>query len=94
MIKLLKEFVKIKEVNYMLMYGLLGMGKIMVIFVLVRELYGDNYRLKVLELNVLDECGIGVVREKIKFFVNGVMIMDLLFKLVILDEVDYMIKDV
>lgn len=52
----------------LIFFGFLGCGKMFVIGVLVWELLGDKYKEVVLEMNVSDEWGIDVVRNKIKMF--------------------------
>jgi hypothetical protein len=70
-----------------------------------KELYGEHYKERVLELNASDERGISVVREKVKTFAqtavgsgtvdDGVSGKRALppFKLIILDESDSMTDD-
>lgn len=68
---------------------------------MAKELFGVNYRDRILELNASDERGIQVVREKIKKFsqkiiskINGKpgqMVAN--FQIVILDEADSMTND-
>lgn len=70
-IKRLRWYVDIgKKFLYMFFYGLLGIGKMLMILVLVKEFYGfEMMKLWVFELNVFDECGIFIVWEKVKNFV-------------------------
>ena len=60
---------------------------------LSRDLYGDNYRQYVLELNASDERGINVIREKVKEFARSRSPAGIPFKIVILDEADNMTSD-
>lgn len=54
----------------MFFYGFLGIGKILIIFVFVKEFYGfELMKFCVFEFNVFDECGIFIVCEKVKDFV-------------------------
>ena len=83
-------------------YGPPGTGKTSTILALCRDLFGTEYKNRVLELNASDERGIAVIREKVKNFAkvsvsssvgneNGKVIPP--FKIVILDEADSMTSD-
>eukprot|EP01064_Diplonema_japonicum_P017028 TRINITY_DN2507_c0_g2_i4.p1 TRINITY_DN2507_c0_g2~~TRINITY_DN2507_c0_g2_i4.p1 ORF type:complete len:330 (+),score=71.21 TRINITY_DN2507_c0_g2_i4:377-1366(+) len=70
-----------------------GTGKTTSIGALARELLGDKYDDAVLELNASNERGIGVVRDKIKTFAQKkVTLPNGRHKIIILDEVDSMMK--
>ncbi|CAG0915751.1 unnamed protein product [Notodromas monacha] len=80
-----------------LFYGPPGTGKTSTILAFARDLFGDLFHRRVLELNASDERGIQVVREKIKNFAQltaGGKRSDGKpcppFKLIILDEADSM----
>jgi replication factor C small subunit len=60
---------------------------------LSHDLYGENYRQYVLELNASDERGINVIREKVKEFARSRSPAGIPFKIVILDEADNMTSD-
>ncbi|XP_043267532.1 replication factor C subunit 4 [Venturia canescens] len=81
----------------LLLYGPPGTGKTSTILAAVRQLFGDMYKERILELNASDERGIQVIREKVKSFAqltasavrhNGKACPA--FKVVILDEADSM----
>lgn len=83
----------------MLFYGPPGTGKTTTILAIARELYGDDMRNMVLELNASDDRGIDVVRNQVKTFASTKQMFlgnlkdkkqDVGFKLVILDEADAM----
>lgn len=74
----------------MLFYGPPGTGKTSTITAIAREIYGDNYKKMVLELNASDDRGIDVVRNQIKTFASTRQIFAKGFKLIILDEADAM----
>ena len=82
----------------LLFYGKPGTGKTSAILAVARQLFGNLYKERVLELNASDERGIQVVREKVKTFSQLACSTTLrsdgkfapAFKLVILDEADSM----
>jgi len=80
---------------HLLFYGPPGSGKTTTINALCNELYGNrNIKNCVLHLNASDECGISVVRDKIKHFAQfGTGTNQVTFKFVILDEADNITDD-
>ncbi|KAG1714098.1 Replication factor C subunit 4 [Nymphon striatum] len=81
----------------LLFYGPPGTGKTSTILAASRELFGDMYKDRILELNSSDERGIQVIRDKVKTFSqrsasgkrpDGIPCPP--FKIVILDEADSM----
>lgn len=89
---LLKFFSK-KSFPNLLFFGPPGVGKTSTILTCARQLYGEDLKLMVLELNASDERGIDVVRNKIKEFTTtqlGIVshVERDVPKLIILDEVD------
>ncbi|KAJ9588191.1 hypothetical protein L9F63_018455 [Diploptera punctata] len=81
----------------LLFYGPPGTGKTSTILAAARQLFGDIYKERILELNASDERGIQVIREKVKNFAqftassvrpDGRPCPP--FKIVILDEADSM----
>jgi len=100
-INTLKLFIKNECLPHILFYGPPGTGKTSTIMACARQLYGENTKFMVLELNASEDRGIEIVRTKIKQFVTaqnvflgqGTENKDKLFKLVILDETDAMTDD-
>jgi len=97
-VAVLKEALNRSDLPNLLFYGPPGTGKTTTILAASRDLFGDIWRSRILELNASDERGIAVVRDKIKNFSqqtvsnsNSTKVPP--FKIVILDEADSMTKD-
>lgn len=89
----LKSFVKNKNMPHLLFSGPAGVGKTASSIAIARELYGENWRDNILELNASDERGIDVIRNKVKDFARSKAIEDVPFKLIYLDESDALTKE-
>ncbi|MEW6528558.1 MAG: replication factor C small subunit [Candidatus Micrarchaeota archaeon] len=87
-IKTLKAFVKSENAPNMLFAGPPGVGKTTAALSFAYELYSNNLKGNLLELNASDERGIDIIRGKIKDFARSVAIRDAKFKLIFLDEAD------
>lgn len=92
-LKIFKYFLKEKKVPNLLFFGPPGTGKTSSILALSKELYGENFKYMVLELNASNNRNIQVVRKIIKEFSSTKNLFNGGTKLVILDEVDSMTND-
>jgi len=85
------------DMPHLLFYGPPGTGKTSTIIAAARQLFGDMYKERMLELNASDDRGIQVIRDKVKTFAqltasdrrpDGTPCPS--FKIVVLDEADSM----
>ena len=87
---------RLPPTRHLIFYGPPGTGKTSTILACARQLFGAEYKNRVMELNASDERGIAVVRNKIKSFAQvAVSSNDNLppYKLIVLDEADSMTTD-
>lgn len=89
----LKRFVAEKNIPHLLFAGPPGTGKTTVAHCLAHDLYGDNYKQYMLELNASDERKIEVIRTKVKEFARAKVVGEVPFKIILLDEADNMTAD-
>jgi replication factor C small subunit len=88
----LMAYVKSKSMPHLLFAGRAGTGKTSCAIALVREFFGDGWKLNFQELNASDERGIDVVRTKIKDFARMAPFGSD-FKVIFLDEADALTSD-
>jgi replication factor C subunit 2/4 len=95
----LRQAITSNTLPHLIFYGPPGTGKTSTILAAAKQLFGQAYKSRVMELNASDERGIGVVRHKIKNFAQvavnasapGANVPP--FKLIVLDEADSMTTD-
>ncbi|KAJ8971067.1 hypothetical protein NQ314_000899 [Rhamnusium bicolor] len=96
-VSVLEQCITGADLPNLLFYGPPGTGKTSTILAAARQLFGDIYKERILELNASDERGIQIIRDKVKTFAqltasgtrpDGKPCPP--FKIVILDEADSM----
>ena len=87
-VKRIKSLTDSLNIPHLLFAGPAGTGKSTLALIIVRELFGKNWRENYLELNASDERGINVVREKVKNFARTKSLGNVAFKIIFMDEAD------
>jgi replication factor C small subunit len=89
----LKKYVHDDEVPHMIFAGPPGTGKTAAITAFAREVFGDNWRSNLDEMNASDERGIDTVRNKIKGIARSSPAGGAPFSILFLDEADALTTD-
>ena len=93
---LLKSFIKVKNIPHIIIYGSSGNGKTALIMSIINNIFGNEYKNKMIEFNASDERGIGMIRNKIKYYSKqktSIKNNIPAWKLIVLDEADTMTTD-
>ena len=80
----------VQDMPHLLFSGSAGVGKTTTALCLSRQILKEYTTVCTLELNASDERGIEMVREKVKKFSKYAGMVDVPFKIIILDEADEM----
>jgi replication factor C small subunit len=92
-VKKVQNLTKSLNVPHMLFAGPAGTGKSTLALIVVKELFGLQWKENYLELNASDERGIDVVRQKVKDFARTKSLGKVPFKVIFLDEADALTKE-
>lgn len=92
-VKRVKAFIKLKNMPHQMYAGPAGIGKSSLALVVVKQLFGKDWKDNFLELNASDERGIDIVRNKVKNFARTKALGDVPFKVIFLDECDALTKE-
>ena len=87
-VKRVKSLTNAMNIPHLLFAGPAGVGKSTLALIVVKDLFGDEWRENYLELNASDERGIDVIRQKVKDFARTKAISKVPFKVIFLDEAD------
>ena len=92
-IKRVKNLTNSLNIPHLLFAGPAGTGKSSLALVVVKDLFGENWRENYLELNASDTRGIDVVRQEVKNFARTKSLGNVPFKVIFLDEADALTKE-
>jgi replication factor C small subunit len=92
-IKKVENLTKSLNIPHLLFAGPAGTGKSTLALIVVKELFGANWKENYLELNASDERGIDIVRQKVKDFARTKALGNVPFKVIFLDEADALTKE-
>ena len=92
-VKRVKNLTSSMNIPHLLLAGPAGTGKSSLAIVIVKELFGENWKENFLELNASDTRGIDVVRQEVKNFARTKSLGEVPFKVIFLDEADALTRE-
>jgi replication factor C small subunit len=92
-VKRVKNLTKSLNIPHLLLAGPAGTGKSSLAIVIVKELFGKDWKENYLELNASDTRGIEVVRQEVKNFARTKSLGEVPFKVIFLDEADALTRE-
>ncbi|MEM4230693.1 MAG: replication factor C small subunit [Candidatus Pacearchaeota archaeon] len=92
-VKRVRNLVSSLNIPHLLFAGPAGTGKSTLALIIVKQLFGENWKENYLELNASDERGIDVIRQKVKDFARTKSLGNVPFKVIFLDEADALTRE-
>ena len=92
-VKRIKSLTNSMNIPHLLFAGPAGIGKSTLALIIVKDLFGENWKQNYLELNASDTRGIEVVRQEVKNFARTKSLGNVPFKVIFLDEADALTKE-
>lgn len=89
----LASYAKVSDFPHLLFAGPPGTGKTTAAMALTRDVFGEDYRNNLLEMNASDERKLESIRSKVKQFARTSPYGDAKFKIIFLDEADALTND-